>query len=134
FGGSTFYGIGAPEGRPGWPVLLRSADPQRPLGLVWLRDLALSTSMSLPEPDPTKSVARGHIVDPRSGKLVLEARFAAGVAPSATDTEIVTKPLIVDPALQPAVRQEFPQVRTIVHVAGREPAIDERLRPLLTAP
>jgi thiamine biosynthesis lipoprotein len=133
FGGSTFLGLGAPPGRRGWPVLLESAEPGRSLGVVWLRDEALSSSKSLPDHDRGKSVARGHIVNPRTGAIIEEARFAAVVSPSATDTEILTKPLVIDPSQQAKLVARFAGARSIVHVAGHEPRADAAMQKVWTA-
>jgi thiamine biosynthesis lipoprotein len=130
FGGSSFYGLGAPPGRRGWPVLLRAAEPGRVLGVVWLRDAGLSTSLSLPPPDPLKSASRGHIVDPRSGRLVEVARVAAAVSPSATDAEVVTKPLIIDPALRERLHRAYRGTAMLTQEAGKAPVMDGEMRAI----
>jgi thiamine biosynthesis lipoprotein len=130
FGGSSFYGLGAPPGRRGWPVLLRSAEPERFLGTLLLKDAGMSTSMALPPPDPPTSLARGHIVDPRTGRLIEEARFAACVSPSALDAEVATKPLIVEPGLRALIGRRYPGSMSLTHTAGAPPVMDEALRKI----
>lgn len=102
FGGSSFFGLGHPEGRPGWPVLIRGVEPERILGVAHLRDRALSSSSS------ASDEGRPHIFDPRSGKLVREARVAAVLSPSATDAEVLSTALIVDPSAAGWLGAHFP--------------------------
>lgn len=84
FGGSSFFGLGAPAGQKGWRILLPAAthDPNavrpRYLGVVTLKDMALSTSRTHLFLGGRQR--RRHIVDPRSGALVSATRFAATVS------------------------------------------------------
>ncbi|MCA9669983.1 MAG: FAD:protein FMN transferase [Myxococcales bacterium] len=106
FGGSTFYGRGHPRGARAWPVLLGGADPRHAVGVVHLRDQALSTSLALPQRDEG-GFGAPHIVDGRSGQLVRTQRFAAVVAPSATDADALSTALIVDPSLRPRLERRL---------------------------
>lgn len=128
FGESSFYGLGAPRGRRGWPVLVRAAEPGRYLGIVWLRDRSLATSHALPPPDPGRSASRGHIVDPRTGRLVVEARATAVLSPSATDADVLSTALVVEPALQADLSRRYPGAAAATHTAGHPPRVDAEFR------
>lgn len=107
FGGSSFYGLGTPRGRTGWPVLLDREAVRRgdlPRGRVSLRDAGLSSSATLAGGKP-------HIVDPRSGRLVTARRLAIVVSPSASDAEALSTALVVAPTLQPRLARAFPRAR-----------------------
>ena len=54
FGGSSVFGLGAPPERRGWPVLVPGVEPERPLGILWLKDEGFSSSESMPPPDAHK--------------------------------------------------------------------------------
>jgi thiamine biosynthesis lipoprotein len=116
FGGSSFYGLGAPAGREGWPVQLRSNSPGRSLGIVLLRDMSLSVSMSRLSPHRSPRV---HIVDPRTGRFITEARFAAALSPSATDAEVLSTALIVDPSLQAKLTERYPGSASLLEIPGK---------------
>ncbi len=93
FGRSSLYGLGAPAATSGWRVLLRGPRGET-LGVVTLRDQSLSTSSALYR-DESGGPPHGHIVDPRSGKLVTAQRGAAVISPSATDADVLSTALIV---------------------------------------
>jgi thiamine biosynthesis lipoprotein len=123
FGGSSFYGIGA----PGWPVLLHSVNPDEHLGVVVLHDEGLSSSLSRPF-TPHGGPAAPHIVDPRTGSLVTERRFAAVVSRSATAAEVLSTALVVDPALASRIPTDFAGAVALTQREGAEAVIDPRLR------
>jgi thiamine biosynthesis lipoprotein len=134
FGGSSFYGLGAPRGRRGWPVLLGGLDPARPLGVAWLKDQSLSSSMATPPPDPDRPPAPGHIVDPRTGRLVVGSRFAAAVSASATDADVLSTALIVDPGLREVLARRYPGSLLLVAHPGRPIQADPGWRAILEPP
>lgn len=118
FGGSSFYGLGRPPGRAGWPVLLRSNPEQ----VINLRDQALSSSMSLIPPKTGAGKATGHIVDPRTGQQVQVQRFAGVVASTATVAEVLSTALVVQPLLISRLNASHPGAQAVVQQAG-QPAV-----------
>jgi len=94
FGQSSLRGLGrAPGGGP-WTVALRGGEGTV-LGLVRLRDRALSVSGSLGQWSEIGGVRYGHVVDPRTGWALREGRVAAVVAPTAAAAEAWSTALVV---------------------------------------
>ncbi len=95
FGQSSWLAIGAPPKEPhGWRVLLRGARGEA-AGVLTLRDQMLSVSGSLGQVNEIEGQRFGHIVDPRSGRPITKARQVAVVAQGGTQTEALTKALLV---------------------------------------
>jgi thiamine biosynthesis lipoprotein len=91
-GGSTLYGLGRPPGREGWKVAVR--DPLRPaasLRFVTLHDNAVSTSGTAEKFVDVDGRRYGHIIDPRTGEPAEGMCQVTVVAPSATDSDALTK-------------------------------------------
>ena len=65
------------------------------LGVVTLRDRALSMSSSLSQSSVIGGVRYGHVIDPRSGEPIRERRTALVVAGSATAAEVLSTALLV---------------------------------------
>lgn len=72
FGQSSLYAIGDPDpGREGWRLALRSRSPGRPdLGVVRVRDRALSASSSVGSVSVIEGQQISHVIDPRTGSAV----------------------------------------------------------------
>jgi thiamine biosynthesis lipoprotein len=96
FGESSLVAVGAPEGTDGWAVWIRGESAVEE-GPMRLRDTAVSTSWSLGAERRVAGRTIGHIVDPRSGEPLRDARRAIVVAPSATDAEAWSKALVLAP-------------------------------------
>ena len=94
FGQSSTWAVGAPPGAPGWRLLVRGPS-DAPLGLVTLRDAALSVSGSLGQWVEIGGRRFGHILDPRSGEPLTRRREALVVAPSAALAEALSKALLI---------------------------------------
>jgi thiamine biosynthesis lipoprotein len=91
FGGSSQLAIGAPPGAPeGWRVAVSGLAPNRMLGVLSLRDAALSTSRAAEGPSEA-----GPIVDPRRGSPVIAARITTVRAADATSAEAWSKAMII---------------------------------------
>jgi thiamine biosynthesis lipoprotein len=88
-GESSVYALGAPPGAAAWRLALRGTDPSRAVGVLRLRDAALSVSAT------RGPGGRPHIVDPRRGRPLGEPAVAAIVAGSATDAEAWSKALLL---------------------------------------
>ena len=95
-GGSTLYAIGRTPEHDGWRVAIKNPlNPEKPFGYVLLRDASLSTS-GVSE----KSVVAGthryaHIFDPRTGEPMEGMCQATVVAPTATQSDALSKPAFI---------------------------------------
>lgn len=95
-GGSTLYAIGHPPARASWTVAIRNpADPDRPFAFVPLRDDSLSTSGVSEQSVEAGGHRYSHIFDPRTGEPVEHMCQATVVAPTATDSDALTKAAFV---------------------------------------
>ncbi|MCH2169281.1 FAD:protein FMN transferase [Myxococcota bacterium] len=93
FGQSSTWAIGAPPGEAGWTLLVRGATG--PIGLILLRDQALSVSGSLGQFVEIGGVSYGHVLDPRTGWPLTEHRLAVVVAPDAALAEALSTALLI---------------------------------------
>ncbi|NQZ96264.1 MAG: FAD:protein FMN transferase [Myxococcales bacterium] len=94
FGQSSTWALGAPPGAHGWRLLVRGPASSA-VGLVTLRDQALSVSGSLGEFAVIEGVEYGHILDPRTGMPLTRRRQAVVVARSASLAEALSKALLI---------------------------------------
>ena len=96
FGQSSLIAIGDPDGG-GWRLRLQSRDPEHgTIGLVQLRDQALSMSSSLPRGANGRfEVAERGIVDPGSGKRVGSGHEAVVIGRSAAKADAWSTALLV---------------------------------------
>ncbi len=94
FGQSSTWALGAPPGSPGWRLLVRGTTGDF-VGLVTLRDQALSISESLGQWVEIDGKRFGHIVDPRTGQSLIRERQALVVAPTAALAEALSKVMLV---------------------------------------
>ena len=90
FGGSSWTAIGRPPEAKAWRIQLADTDGEL-LGELALRDASLSVSATTRRGSDTAL----HILDPRSGELVREPRWAAVIADRATEAEVLSTALIV---------------------------------------
>jgi thiamine biosynthesis lipoprotein len=114
-GTSTVIALGQPPDAAAWKVALPEG------GSVALRDESLSVSAGWGK-SFTDAAGRelGHVLDPRRGEPVGGRRWAAVVAPSATDSDgLSTAALLAEDAELERLRMEFPAAR---FVAGGERA------------
>lgn len=90
-GTSTVYALGAPPGEDAWTVgLCDPGDREKRLGVVKLRDRALSTSGDYEQFFEVEGRRYSHILDPRTGQPARGTRSATVVAKSATDTDALS--------------------------------------------
>ena len=94
FGQSSTWALGVPPGEPGWRLLVQGA-AESYLGIITLRDQALSVSGSLGQFARIAGVEYGHILDPRSGNPLTRRRQALVVAPNAALAEALSKALLI---------------------------------------
>ena len=113
-GGSTLYAVGHPPGRDGWKLAVRDpATPATSLRFVTLRDGAISTSGISDRFIEVDGHRYGHIFDPRSGEPAEGMCQVSVIAPSATDSDALTKPAFILP--RESVQALFSK-REAVHV------------------
>jgi len=99
-GGSSIAAFGdAGDGESGWPVAIPNAEPADAGdpwsgGVLRLRDGALSTSATYGR-SLVPGSGRGHIVDPRTGRLLEADAMAIVRHPAATDAEALSKALLI---------------------------------------
>lgn len=90
FGHSSIYAMGSPPQAHAWTLLLQFPN-QRPLGLLELKDQALSASDTSGRSLEIAGIKYGHIVDPLSGIPITERVQTVVLAPSATEAEVLSK-------------------------------------------
>ncbi|HTE18646.1 MAG TPA: FAD:protein FMN transferase, partial [Armatimonadota bacterium] len=90
-GTSTVYALGAPPGAEGWDVGLRDPrDPERRLGVVSLRDRALSTSGDYEQFFEVDGRRYSHVLDPRTGFPAAGMASATVLGENAADTDALS--------------------------------------------
>ncbi len=123
FGGSSIAALGPPADETGWPVWVqRGAALEGPL---ILRDVALSTSNSFGDDQRVAARRIGHIVDPRTGRMLENAAQTTVLAPSATEAEAWSKALLIDPPLARRAMAARPAISALL-IAGSRELTDER--------
>jgi FAD:protein FMN transferase len=113
FGGSSIYALGTPPGEQAWEIGLQGTHG-RLRGVVYLRDMALSTSGSMGKFWTVGGKRYGHLIDPKSGMPVTEPRMATIVAASATSAEALTKPLALRGKNALQIVAQIPQTEAVV--------------------
>lgn len=92
-GQSSLYALGSPPDRFGgrWPVAVRNPfDPDRPLGVVRLRNRALGTSGTSFQRFEANGRVYGHILDPRTGEPALGPASVTVLAPTAAAADALS--------------------------------------------
>jgi thiamine biosynthesis lipoprotein len=97
-GGSTLYALGCPPGRPGWRIAIKNpADCRRAAAHVDLCGSSLSTSGVSEKSVQAGSHRYSHIFDPRTGEPVERMCQVTVIAPSATESDALTKAAFILP-------------------------------------
>jgi thiamine biosynthesis lipoprotein len=115
-GTSTAIGIGArPDGTP-WPIAIQHpADSEKHLTIVELADSALSVSAVHGKYFTEGDVRYGHVLDPRTGRPVMNALLSAVVCESATDSDALSTALLVSgPPLLDSLTRARPTLRALL--------------------
>lgn len=94
FGRSSIWALGRPPGADGWRLLVQNPAGER-LGVVTLRNQALSVSGSLGQSSEIAGRRYGHVIDPRTGWPMERDLLACVVAPSAALAEALSKALLL---------------------------------------
>ena len=94
FGESSIAALGHPSGAPDWTLGVRGAEPDDRVGRLHLRDLAVSVSATYGATGRQPGRV-AHIVDPHTGRPLVDEAVGLVVARSATDAEAWSKALLV---------------------------------------
>ena len=94
FGQSSIWAIGTPPNLAGWRILVQQSDGH-PIGVLTLRNQALSVSASMGQSFEIKGRRYGHIIDPRTGYPLQRDLLACVIAPTATQAEVLSKALLI---------------------------------------
>lgn len=114
FGQSSAWARGTPPGAEGWRLLLRGP-AEGYLGVLSLRDQALSVSSSLGQWTEIEGERYGHVIDPRSGRPLRRLALAAVVSGNAALAEVLsTALLILDEAEGLALIESLPQTEALL--------------------
>ncbi|MEK7865230.1 MAG: FAD:protein FMN transferase [Planctomycetota bacterium] len=92
----NMYAMGAPPGEEGWPVLLRHPrNPESSLGVVFLKDRAISTSGDYEKCVVIDGKRYHHILDPRTGRPSETACQSTVLAATATEADALSTTICV---------------------------------------
>jgi FAD:protein FMN transferase len=94
FGQSSLWALGAPPDARGWRILLQHSNGAH-VGVLTLRDQALSISASMGQTFEIKGEHYGHVLDPRTGHPLRRDLLACVIAPTATQAEALSKALLI---------------------------------------
>lgn len=94
FGQSSIWALGAPPNASKWRLLIQQPDGQN-VGVISLRDQALSISASFGQQYVIQGRHYGHIIDPRNGMPLQRSLLACVIAPNATQAEALSKALLI---------------------------------------
>lgn len=120
FGQSSTWASGSPPDHTGWRLLLRAPSGGF-LGVLTLRDRALSVSSSLAQSSEIEGRRFGHVIDPRSGWPLTEEREAAVVARDAELAEVLsTALLILEPEDGLALVETLPRTEALLITGSRD--------------
>jgi thiamine biosynthesis lipoprotein len=89
------------------------------VGVIALKDQALSISASMGQPFEVNGDRYGHVIDPRSGEPLRRDLLACIIAPNAAQAEALSKALLILGESQGiALLQKFPGVEGLLIEAG----------------
>ena len=94
FGGSSIYALGSPPAKTDWEIAVKGIN-EKIVGILHLKNQALSTSGSMGHSWNIGGKRYGHLINPNNGWPVTVPRVATVVAPTATEAEVWTKPLVI---------------------------------------
>lgn len=113
FGGSSIYALGSPPKRDSWEIGVMATNAKL-IGVLHLKDQALSTSGSMGRYWTIGGKRYGHLINPKDGAPVTEPRMATVVAMTATEAEALTKPLIILRKNGIPLIQKFPRTEALL--------------------
>lgn len=95
-GGSSYYAIGSPPGRDGWPIRVTDpTDTGRVLATVLLQDRSLATSGASQQFFELAGTRYSHIIDPRTGSPVEGMLQVTVTGDRATESDALSTALFV---------------------------------------
>lgn len=112
FGHSSIRAIGPPPHASAWRLLLQFPG-EEPLGILEIRDGALSVSSSMGGSFEIRGKRYGHLMDPRTGTPVSEKIQAVVLAPTATAAEALSKFVILRPEPERKDEDLWRDVKTV---------------------
>lgn len=113
FGGSSIYALGSPPKENSWKINMRGTD-EKFIGILHLKDQALSTSGSMGRYWKIAGKRYGHLINPKDGLPVMEPRMATVIAETATEAEALTKPMIILGKKGMSMIKDFPQTEALL--------------------
>jgi thiamine biosynthesis lipoprotein len=121
-GQSSLFALGSPPGRFGgrWEVALRNPfRPERPLGVLRLRNRGLGTSGGAFQHFVVNGKVYGHILDPRTGEPAAGPASVTVMAPSAADADALsTAFFLLGAEAAEAFAAEHPEVGIVIVEEG----------------
>ncbi len=129
-GSSTLYAIGAPPGEAGWKVHVPApGHPEQIVSTIELRDTSLSTANHSEKYFLANGRRYGSIMDPATLQPVDAVSHVTVIAPSATDSDILSNALFVLPAdARSALLGSLPPVSSLVLTGAQEKLLCEATR------
>jgi FAD:protein FMN transferase len=129
-GRSSLYALGSPPDRFGgrWEVAVRNPfDPERPLGVVRIRNRGLGTSGAAFQQFEADGRVYGHIIDPRTGEPPVGGPASVTVvAPTAAEADALSTALyLLGPDAASSFLKTRPDVGAIFVREGSEPGRPE---------
>jgi thiamine biosynthesis lipoprotein len=94
FGQSSQWALGTPPDAAGWRLLVRQPDGKI-VGIITLRDQALSVSGSFGQSVAVNGHRYGHVIDPHTGEPLQRDLLSCVVAPSAAQAEALSTALLI---------------------------------------
>jgi thiamine biosynthesis lipoprotein ApbE len=92
FGESSLYALGEPQATQAWPILVRGLAVEQVLGVLWIKNRALSTSHSF---RGCRTTSVSHILDPHTGLPLSHPCLSTIVSPSAILAEALSTAVLV---------------------------------------
>jgi thiamine biosynthesis lipoprotein len=125
FGRSSVYALGAPPGKQHWAITVTGPD-ERPIGTIYLKDQALSTSQSMGRYWTIAGKKYGHLINPKTGFPLTTERSATVIMPTATAAEALTKPLVLLGKKGLSLMKGFPRAQFLLMSENRELSFSPR--------
>jgi thiamine biosynthesis lipoprotein len=131
-GQSSLYALGAPPGQFAgrWEVALRNPfEPEKPLGVLRLRNRGLGTSGSAFQHFVVDGKVYGHIIDPRSGEPAQGPASVTVLAPSAAMADALSTAFyLLGPEAARTYTAEHPEVGMVIVEKTASPEAIPRIR------
>lgn len=125
-GHSSVFALGSPPDQFGgrWEIAVRNpVDPERPLGVLRLRNRGLGTSGAAFQAFEANGRVYGHIIDPRTGEPTSDGPASVTVlAPTAAEADALSTAFyLLGPEWTAAYLQDRPDIAALFVLANSEP-------------